>query len=72
MSDFMCKRDVGDFRRYVGGVVLHSDYTGVQRLLFSIRVQLAFLADSSRAPWEGKVKFRADVLPINNTLTSET
>lgn len=36
VSYFMCKRDMGDFGRYVGGVVLYSDYTRVQRLLLSI------------------------------------
>lgn len=43
---------MGDFRRYVGGVVLYSDYTSVQRLFLSIRVQLAFFTDTSGAPWE--------------------
>lgn len=33
---FVCKSDMGDFRRYVGGVVLYSDYTSVERLLFSV------------------------------------
>lgn len=36
MSYFMSKSDVGDFWRYVGGVVLYSDYTGVERLLLSV------------------------------------
>lgn len=51
---FMSEGDVRDFWRYVGGVVLYSDDTSVQRLLFSIRVQLAFFTDSSRAPWVRK------------------
>lgn len=52
MSYFMRESDMGDFRRYVGGVVLHRDNTSVERLLFSIRVQLAFFTDASGAPWE--------------------
>lgn len=32
----MSEGDVGDFGRYVGGIVLYSDYTSVQRLLFAV------------------------------------
>lgn len=56
VSYFMCKRDMGDFWRYVGGIVLYSDYTSVERLLFSVRVQLAFFTDASGAPWEWKAQ----------------
>lgn len=50
MSHFVSERDVGDFGRDVGGVVLHGDDASVQRLLLPIRVQLAFLADPAGAP----------------------
>lgn len=36
VSYFMRKSDMGDFRRYVGGIVLYGDNTSVERLLFSI------------------------------------
>lgn len=50
VSHFVSERDVGDFGRNVGGVILHGDDASVQRLLLPIRVQLAFLADPARAP----------------------
>lgn len=46
VSHFMCEGDMRDFWRYVGRVVLNSDYTGVERLPLPIRVQLAFFTDS--------------------------
>jgi len=52
VAHFVRERDVGDFGRDVGGVVLHCDDARVQRLLFAIRVQLALFTDSSRAPCE--------------------
>lgn len=51
VSYFMCKSDMWDFWRYMGGIILYSDYTSVKGLPFSIRVQLAFFTDSPRAPW---------------------
>ena len=56
MSYFVCESNMRDFWRHVGGIVLDGDYTRVQGLLFSIRVQLAFFTDASRAPWEGKAQ----------------
>lgn len=52
MPYFVCKSDMRDFGRNVGGVVLNGDYSGVKRLLFAIRVQLALFTDASGAPWE--------------------
>lgn len=49
-----------DFGRNVGGVVLNSDDSSVERLLLAIRVQLAFLTDASGAPWDGKTQIRAN------------
>lgn len=50
VSHFVSEGDVGNFGRNVGGVVLHGDDARVQRLLFTIRVQLAFLTDPAGAP----------------------
>ena len=60
---------MGDFWRYVGGIVLYSDYTSVQRLLFPIRVQLAFFTDASRAPWERKAQVGARLLQNQSNTT---
>ena len=58
VTHFVCECDVGNFGGYVGGVVLHGDDARVQRLLFPIRVQLALLTDSSRAPCEDGTETR--------------
>lgn len=68
MSYFMCKRDMGDLWRYVGGVVLYSDDTRVQRLLFSVGVQLAFFTDASGAPCQ----FKAQVGNVFQTTAKDT
>lgn len=60
MAYFMCKSDMRDFGRNVGGVVLNGDDSSVERLLLAIRVQLAFLTDASGAPWDGKTQIRAE------------
>lgn len=50
VSNLMCEGDVGDLGGDMGGVVLHRDDAGVQRLLLPIRVQLTLLTDTSGAP----------------------
>lgn len=40
----------------MGGVVLHSDDTSVQRLPLPVRVQFAFLTDAPRASCGRKIK----------------
>lgn len=50
VSHFVRERDVGDFGRNVGGVILHGDNASVQRLLLPVRVQLAFFTDTAGAP----------------------
>lgn len=52
VAHFMCKGDMRDFGRNVGGVVLNGDDSSVERLLLAVRVQLAFLTDASGAPWD--------------------
>lgn len=61
MAYFVGKSDMRDFGRNMGGVVLNGDYSSVERLLFAIRVQLAFLTDASGAPWDGKAQIRENV-----------
>ena len=58
VTHFVCECDVGNFGGYVGGVVLHGDDARVQRLLLTIRVQLALLTDSTRAPCEDGTETR--------------
>lgn len=55
MPNLMSKSNVGHLGRDMGGVVLHSDDTSVQRLSLPIRVKFALFTDAPRASCGGRI-----------------